>query len=1385
MGTRPHRGWCWLAFGGVDDEERQTFSVVFVMDCESECMVDRWRAFAFHLIKKKRGREEETEEKVVSIPIEEVFPLRLQKFATESTTDRPLFAPTLEKSWAPGLEMIRRSTRFFQTSARPEMRLGDMDVTAGDGTSAGIIQAKASSQPGAALQSISPEAIQNISTFSLPPTQCPSKADCRELNNAMMFILRYVIMKTTQIDPSELQELFQETSANVFRINSNDGAAMLFLLVPPRTLEVQNASLLWRRYRVHEDGLSVRGACTECSPKQINGHKMVEVIDGIEEETFAEQKEKLELWKDRQMLESTCGGILISTRTITVLNFTLSCRHATQQETNKTITTSTKAIKQLSEVVRGSSRQERLQLDRLKNQLSDAIQRYGAVQKKIAEKSRALLPTGQRSSKQYLMTPEKPFSGREQNLTEEENKRLEVDLTLTKRQDPCLVSPAQQLTTNPSRCSAKLLQMGSEKLPLAFVLISGRLHKTEQQLNFLCFLSIPPSEQSPKTPFSDLADDEKIFNGGDGMWQNQSQDQALLSEITEEDLEAIRQREEAIQQIEQHIASGHGTSDMLDVNQIIKDLASMVHEQGDTIDSIEANIETASSNVESANEQLAKASQHQIIGYTAKLEHDIQGYPHSLRQSLGMKLPSTTSICNPYHNRASRMRYTSLEAGQQLRVNFPAAHRVAIKKKKRKRSVTEFRHLQEHESELLCLFVVTRSQRASHHARRVLGDIERPARGLLPTAMPRGGCNHTSRGAPPTSWVPNMKASAPASATRAPVPASAVGASAPKQLGLMVQMSMTAAGVAIGSAVGHTIGHVLTGRFGKGSSSEAERPDITYQEPQAAQPAYHHQHQQFVPCQYEMKQFLECAQNQTDLKLCKGFSEVLKQCRRQDKDAQGATSREVTEENKAFAFDKEFKRNRMNPKPEAECSNPWVPRNTVEKDIYINKKVNKEINLSRPLPTQMPIVQNGAWDPTKAVKRMAALNPCMEINLTAVWNLEMKLDDPLVQHPGLKRFLMEGITFELSRARTGLSFCQEESPRDFYAFKHLFPSVVIISFKTDISNCKQDSYTQKPPNSPENPNPNAKPEDAGSLLQLHLAVLANSHHFEKPPIMVNGKSCEIIPQDLNMGNLSGTRSKANTDDAGFTLPAVSQVGNEHDPERLYVQVILCEDDALTYQMKHPHTGDNFHTGASLTVNESEQSKVHRVVDALGTSLESYLGKLKLCFVPERGTSSKVTGKVNARHYACLLVRTSLESYLGKLKLCFVPERETSSKVTGKVNARHYACLLVFISSGGSVTQVQEDRPEGEGAQDGLSPAPFQPWKDLRTSVQTKIRVPGVLLQGKEEQLSSSPVVLPRRIESLLMQKDHRNGSKTSPKVGVALGRSHGPGTWRWSRQQTC
>ncbi|XP_077011872.1 coiled-coil-helix-coiled-coil-helix domain-containing protein 2-like [Tamandua tetradactyla] len=153
--------------------------------------------------------------------------------------------------------------------------------------------------------------------------------------------------------------------------------------------------------------------------------------------------------------------------------------------------------------------------------------------------------------------------------------------------------------------------------------------------------------------------------------------------------------------------------------------------------------------------------------------------------------------------------------------------------------------------------------------------------------MPHGSRSRTSRMAPPASWAPQMRAvprpgPAPAAQPPAPAPPSAVAspAAVPWQPGLMAQMATTAAGVAVGSAVGHTLGHAITGGGGLGAGSNAEpsSPDITYQEPQGAQPANQKQ-QEYGPCLFEIKQFLECAQNQPDAKLCEGFSEVLKQCR--------------------------------------------------------------------------------------------------------------------------------------------------------------------------------------------------------------------------------------------------------------------------------------------------------------------------------------------------------------------------------------------------------------------------------------------------------------------------------------------------------------------------
>uniref|UniRef100_A0A1A8KYV9 t-SNARE domain containing 1 n=1 Tax=Nothobranchius kuhntae TaxID=321403 RepID=A0A1A8KYV9_NOTKU len=79
--------------------------------------------------------------------------------------------------------------------------------------------------------------------------------------------------------------------------------------------------------------------------------------------------------------------------------------HSTQQQTNKAITSTSHLIKQLSDIISGSSRQDRLRLTRLKTELSDSVQRYGDLQKKIAERSRALLPPAHSDTTKSPQTP--------------------------------------------------------------------------------------------------------------------------------------------------------------------------------------------------------------------------------------------------------------------------------------------------------------------------------------------------------------------------------------------------------------------------------------------------------------------------------------------------------------------------------------------------------------------------------------------------------------------------------------------------------------------------------------------------------------------------------------------------------------------------------------------------------------------------------------------------------------------------------------------------------------------------------------------------------------------------------------------------------------------
>lgn len=107
----------------------------------------------------------------------------------------------------------------------------------------------------------------------------------------------------------------------------------------------------------------------------------------------------------------------------------------------------------------------------------------------------------------------------------------------------------------------------------------------------------------------------------------------------------------------------------------------------------------------------------------------------------------------------------------------------------------------------------------------------------------------------------------------APAPV-APPAAAPKQPGLFAQMATTAAGVAVGSAVGHTIGAAMTGSGG----GQQPQQEVA---PPPAQIAAQPQQQAYNPCQRELQQFLDCAQGQSDVSLCAGFNEALRQCKLQ------------------------------------------------------------------------------------------------------------------------------------------------------------------------------------------------------------------------------------------------------------------------------------------------------------------------------------------------------------------------------------------------------------------------------------------------------------------------------------------------------------------------
>ncbi|XP_054468895.1 coiled-coil-helix-coiled-coil-helix domain-containing protein 10, mitochondrial [Anoplopoma fimbria] len=134
--------------------------------------------------------------------------------------------------------------------------------------------------------------------------------------------------------------------------------------------------------------------------------------------------------------------------------------------------------------------------------------------------------------------------------------------------------------------------------------------------------------------------------------------------------------------------------------------------------------------------------------------------------------------------------------------------------------------------------------------------------------MARGSRSRPS--APASPAISHAPAPAPAHAppaAMAPTPAPSQGP------GLMAQMATTAAGVAVGSAMGHVLVSALSGSSGGSSNAEPAKPSSQEPPRPVSAPA------QPGPCHFEVKQFLDCATNQSDLTLCEGFNEALKQCK--------------------------------------------------------------------------------------------------------------------------------------------------------------------------------------------------------------------------------------------------------------------------------------------------------------------------------------------------------------------------------------------------------------------------------------------------------------------------------------------------------------------------
>lgn len=109
----------------------------------------------------------------------------------------------------------------------------------------------------------------------------------------------------------------------------------------------------------------------------------------------------------------------------------------------------------------------------------------------------------------------------------------------------------------------------------------------------------PPAKNRAANDDHVLIDLAQQQEGATPQQQQQLQEQQEQSNLN---LEELRNREDSVQKLEK---------DIVEVNQIFKDLATMIHNQGETVDSIESSIFRATEDVARGAQEIARARDYQ------------------------------------------------------------------------------------------------------------------------------------------------------------------------------------------------------------------------------------------------------------------------------------------------------------------------------------------------------------------------------------------------------------------------------------------------------------------------------------------------------------------------------------------------------------------------------------------------------------------------------------------------------------------------------------------------------------------------------------------------------------------------------------------------------